>query len=59
MFARYGVSHAWLLDPDARRLEVYRLDRGALREVARFEANAAVCTEPFDALALELDEIWD
>ena len=58
MFARYGVSHAWLVDPEQRRVEVYRLDRGALREVARHEADARVSLEPFTELSVDLGELW-
>lgn len=29
IYAREGVRHLWLRDPDARTLEVYRLEQGA------------------------------
>jgi Uma2 family endonuclease len=59
MFASYGTKHAWLVDPNARHLEVYRLDGGRLREVARFDAEALVNAEPFDAVTLELGALWE
>lgn len=59
MFARYGVAHAWLVDPALRRLEVYRLDRGALREVARFEGEAVVSVAPFTEVTFSLASLWE
>jgi Putative restriction endonuclease len=35
MFARYGVPEYWIVDPRARRIEVYRL-------VYRLEASASI-----------------
>ena len=29
IYARFGVAHAWLLDPRARTLDAYALDEGA------------------------------
>lgn len=57
-FARHGVAHAWLIDPELRQLEVYALERGALREVARFNAEALVRAAPFESVELALGELW-
>jgi Uma2 family endonuclease len=57
-FAGHGVAHAWLVDPDARRLEVYRRSSAAMREVARFEGDTVVRAEPFDSVELDLAELW-
>lgn len=57
-FASHGVAHAWLVDPDVRRLEVYRLERASVREVARFDGDALVRAEPFDGVEIDLAELW-
>ena len=59
VFARYGVSHAWLVAPALRRLEAYRLDRGVLRQVARHEGDAVCVLEPFAETSLELAALWE
>ncbi|MFO0558479.1 MAG: Uma2 family endonuclease [Polyangiales bacterium] len=57
-FARHGVESAWLVDPELRQLEVYRLDRGSLREVARYQGNDRVCAPPFESESFDLSELW-
>jgi Uma2 family endonuclease len=58
VYARERVPHAWLVDPLARTLEVYRLAGAAwLRvEVHRDDARARV--EPFDAIELDIGLLW-
>lgn len=57
-YARAGVGHAWLIDPDARSLEVYRREREAWLYVAGFEGEAAVRAEPFEAVEIELARLF-
>lgn len=58
-YAREGVSHAWLVDPLARTLEVYRLAGGHWTLLATHAGSEAVRAEPFDALELDLTLLWD
>jgi Uma2 family endonuclease len=58
VYARAGVGHLWLLDPDARTLEVYRLEAGRWVVVGTFGGNATVRAEPFEALQLDLSRWW-
>jgi len=61
VYAREGVSHAWLLDPLARLLEVWRLEQGEgprWVRVATWTGDAVVRAEPFDAIELELADLW-
>ncbi len=58
VYAAAGVPHAWLVDPSARTLEVYRLvDRVWLR-VSAHAGEERVRAEPFDAVELDLGEWW-
>jgi Uma2 family endonuclease len=53
-----GVGHAWLVDPQARTLEVLRRD-GALWTLAgSWEGDTRVRAEPFEALELDLALLW-
>lgn len=60
IYAREGVRHAWLVDPIAKTLEVFRLRRPkpskVLAGVWRDDAN--VRAAPFDAIELELAALW-
>ncbi len=58
VYAREGVSHAWLLDPSRRTLEVLELESGAWSPLERYEGNAIVRAAPFDAIELELGALW-
>jgi Uma2 family endonuclease len=57
-YAREGVSRAWLIDPNARTLEVLRLERGRWTIVSAGSASDMVRAEPFEALDLELTLLW-
>jgi Uma2 family endonuclease len=58
IYARERVSHAWLLDPELRTLEVFRLERAQWVMAAVFRGDIAVRAEPFDAVELALDALW-
>jgi Uma2 family endonuclease len=58
LYAREGVSHAWLLDPASRTLEIYRLDGGRWVLLGTWDGDARVRAEPFEAIELELGALW-
>jgi Uma2 family endonuclease len=58
IYAREGVTHAWLLDPLRQSLEVLRVESGRWTEVAVHEGRAGVRAVPFDAIELELGALW-
>lgn len=58
-YAAEGVSHAWLLDPGARALEVRRLEGdGRWADVATCVGSQIVRAEPFETVELPLDALW-
>lgn len=57
-YARCGISHAWLIDPILRTLEVYRLEGGRWLQLGVWRDDAEVYPEPFEALALPLGALW-
>jgi len=58
IYAAHGVGHAWLVDPEARLLEVYRRMDGSWLRAQAFAGPAVVRAEPFDAAELDLAEWW-
>lgn len=59
LYAREGIPHLWLVDPDVRMLEVYRLeaDRRWLL-LATLKDDDPVSQPPFDAITFPLDSLW-
>ena len=57
-YARAGVSHAWLVDPVAKTLEVFRLDGETWRLVQVWRGDVTVRAEPFDAVEIPLGLLW-
>jgi len=58
VYAAWGVSHAWIVDPDAFTLEVYRLEGRSWVRVGLWSDNARVRAEPFDAIEIDLSVLW-
>jgi len=58
IYATHEVKHAWLVDPSARTLEVFRLESGRWSLLGVHIDNALVRAEPFDAIELELGVLW-
>jgi Uma2 family endonuclease len=58
IYARHGVKHAWLVDPDLRTLEVFENRAGQWLLLTVLENAAAVSQPPFDATSFALDALW-
>jgi Uma2 family endonuclease len=59
VYARAGVRCAWLVDPIAKTLEVYRLNLRARWSKPTIHRGAArVRVAPFDAIELDLEALW-
>jgi Uma2 family endonuclease len=57
-YARAGVSHLWLLDPQPETLEVFRLDGGGWRLVTSVAGPVRIAAEPFEAIEMDLARVW-
>ncbi len=57
-YARAGVAHAWLVDPLAKILEVFRLEDGVWVLAGSYEGAAKVRAEPFEAAEVDLALLW-
>jgi Uma2 family endonuclease len=58
VYAREGVRHVWLVDPELRTLEVFRLDGAHYTLVVTHAGKPHVRAEPFEAFELELAYLW-
>ena len=58
LYAREKVGHIWLIDPVAKTLEVYRLEKTHWLLLATHAGDAVVRAEPFDAIELDLKGLW-
>lgn len=59
IYAREGVPHLWLVDPDARTLETYHLQHnGHWLLLETLQDDAPVKQAPFDAITFPLGSLW-
>src|SRR5205823_6510780 len=54
----HGIRHYWVVDPDARLLEVYELESAAYRLVVKHEGATRLRTALFPELEIGLDRVW-
>jgi Uma2 family endonuclease len=54
IYARWGVPHVWLVDPDLRTLEAYENQSGRWVLLATLKDDEAVSLPPFDAISFSL-----
>jgi Uma2 family endonuclease len=59
LYLRHGIKHYWLVDPDAKTLEVYKLESGRYHVVGGFEKDDTFKPELFPGLEIKLSEIWE
>ena len=59
IYAREHVPHVWLVDPEIRTVEAFRLDGDGYRLVSTFAGDGLVRIEPFDAIELALTSLWN
>jgi Uma2 family endonuclease len=56
-YAATGVPHLWLLDPESRRLECYRLEGAGYRLVLQAEGDAVVEHPDWPGLGIRLGDL--
>lgn len=57
-YAKAAVAHLWLVDPDARTLEVYELNGEHWLLLTTLHDDQPVRQPPFDAIEFPLDSLW-
>ncbi len=58
LYARHGVPYYWIVDPEARTIEVYELSGGSYTLVTRVSGSEPVSLPPFSGLALIPAALW-
>jgi Uma2 family endonuclease len=58
LYARAGITHYWLIDPEARVLEALSLRDGVWVEVGVYDDTATARIAPFDAVELHVGRLF-
>jgi len=58
VYAEAEVAFAWIVHPTDKTLEVFMLERGRWTLAQTHEGEAVVEAPPFEAVALDLGELW-
>lgn len=58
LYARSGVPHYWLIDPEARVLEALTLHDGAWLEVGVYDETSSARIPPFEAIEIEVGRLF-
>jgi Uma2 family endonuclease len=58
IYAREGVEHAWLINPQTKTLEVFRRAENGWILLSTHGGDESVRAEPFEAVAIDLPELW-
>lgn len=59
LYTRYRVPHYWIVDPRARKLEIYELHLGSYRLAASHSGNTRARSSLLPALEIDLAEVWE
>ena len=58
IYARQGVPHLWLVEPNAQSLEALALRAGRWILLGRCQENDPVSLPPFEAVSFRLSTLW-
>ena len=59
LYARFGIGHYWLLDPEERVFEVYEAAGGEYRPIATHGATGTMRTSLFPELEIDVSTLWE
>lgn len=59
IYSRERVAYAWLVDPIAKLLEVFRLDGSVWTRLQSASGSETLRAEPFGAIELDLASLWE
>ncbi|MCG8555662.1 MAG: Uma2 family endonuclease [Proteobacteria bacterium] len=58
LYARAGIAHYWIIDPDARVLEALQLENRAWIETGAYDDTSTARIPPFEAIELEVGRLF-
>jgi Uma2 family endonuclease len=58
LYARHGVRHYWLVDPEERTIEALELRGGVWMDAGTFDETATARIPPFDAVEIPIGRLF-
>ncbi len=58
VYARYGVPYYWVVDPEKKAVEEFRLERGIYMLIRSWEDEEMFLPEIFPGLQVDLRKLW-
>lgn len=58
LYARYGVTDAWIIDPDAKTLEAYELRGAQWAQLGVYGADDTAAAAPFEVATFRVGDLW-
>lgn len=58
LYAEHGVKHFWLIDPNAKTLDVFRLQSGKWLLLGTHAEDDKVRAEPFQEIEIDMAGLW-
>ena len=58
IYAQHEIPYLWLIDPNEKTLELFRLHAGKWLMLAAFAENDKVRAEPFQEVEIDLANLW-
>ena len=58
IYARHGIPRYWIVDPEARTLEVYSLGDGVYEATAAYHEGDVIRVDVPDGFTIDLAELW-
>ena len=59
LYARFAIPHYWIVDPEARMIELYGTEGDSYRLVKKESGEATIDPALFPGLEIRLAEVWD
>jgi len=57
-YAELGIHHYWIVDPEGKRVECFRLNAGAYRPAIEGEGDTKLNHPDWDGLVIDLAALW-
>jgi Uma2 family endonuclease len=57
-YAKFEVPHVWLIDPNSKTLEVFRLEAAKWVRISAHAEDDKVHAEPFQEIEIDLARLW-
>lgn len=58
LYAEHGIKHLWLVDPNAKTLDAFRLESGMWVLLSSYVEDDKVRAEPFQEIEIDLAGLW-